>query len=180
MSTRHSPIVRWYCIPHDHVTTTSGHPFCFVHHGVRRNGRDYRIIAWIRSTKRVSWPSQSSSPRRRSLNIYGTISAICTIRRARPTRGKNGHSASSKGCSNCCLRKASRPGNATGCSATPRADSSCTEWCRSVSANVWLSLSVPMQAPTQCRIFRRLGRSVSVRRMSTRMHDVHCSAFLSR
>ena len=131
------PLVLHSARPRDYHLGT---PVLFVHHGVRRNEGIIGIIGWMRSTKPVSWRSRSSSPRRRSLNVSGTISAICTIRRARPTRGRNGHSASSKGCSNCCLRKASRPGNATGCSATPRADSSCTEWCRSVSAIVWPSL----------------------------------------
>src|SRR5215470_715159 len=42
MSTRCSPIARWCRMPRGHAITAVGHRFCWLHHGVARNGRDYR------------------------------------------------------------------------------------------------------------------------------------------
>jgi hypothetical protein len=38
----HSPIVRSLCTRPGHADFDAGTPVLFVHHGVRRNGRDYR------------------------------------------------------------------------------------------------------------------------------------------
>src|SRR5215472_6228941 len=167
------PLVLHAAPPRDFDTGT---PVLFVHHGVRRNGRDYRDhwLDLVDEAGVLAFPSSSQFGR--SPIICPTSSAICTIRRARPIHGSNGLSAWPKGYSMHCLRRASRPGNDTDCSAIQRAGSSYTECCRSVSATASPSRSLPMQAPTLCRIWRPLGRLASVKQMSMRMHYVGCSA----
>src|SRR5258708_6750182 len=113
------PLVLHSARPRDYHIGT---PVLFVHHGVRRNGRDYRDY-WLDQVNEAGVLAIAIEFPEASFPEY-----LCyhfgNLQRARPIRGRNGRSASSKGYSTCCLRRASRPGNAMGCSATPQVGSS--------------------------------------------------------
>ena len=157
-----------------------GTPVLFVHHGVGRNGRDYRdywlnlvdqagILAIAIEFPEASFPEylwyhfgnlhdKDGTPNRRPEWTFGIVEKLFDLLRAqgvttRQRYGLFGHSAGGQ---------------------------FVTEWCRSASATASPSLSVPMQVPTRCRIWRRPGRSASARRMSISMHCARCSASVSR
>ena len=135
------PLVLHAAPPRDFDTGTA---VLFVHHGVRRNGRDYRDY-WLDLVDEAGVLAISVEfPVRSFPIICPTSSTICTIRKARPIHGSNGLSAKPKGYSMHCLRRPSRPGNDTDCSAIQRAGSSYTECCHSVSATASPSRSLPM------------------------------------
>jgi hypothetical protein len=171
------PLVLYAARPRDYDVRT---PVLFVHHGVGRNGRDYRdywlnlvdkarVLAISIEFPEASFPEhlwyhlgnlhdKDGTPNRREEWTFGIDERLFDQLRA----------------------QASRPGNTTDCSVTPRAGSLCTEWSHSDTASASPSPSVPMQAPMRCRIWRRLGHSASARRMSIPMHCVRCSASASR
>jgi hypothetical protein len=77
MSTRHFPIVRWCCTLRGPRDYDVGIPILFVHHGVRRNGEDYRnywlklvdtagILAISVEFPEASFPEHSLVPFRQS------------------------------------------------------------------------------------------------------------------
>ena len=74
----------------------AGHRFCLCITASVAMAKITGITGSIWSTKPAFWQSRSSSPRRRSPNIFGTISAICTPKTARRTRAKHGPSASTQ------------------------------------------------------------------------------------
>ena len=145
------PLVLHAARPHNYDVGT---PVLFVHHGVGRNGRDYRdywldlvdeagILAISIEFPEASVPEhlwyhfgnphdKDGSPNRREV--------------------KYGRSVSTNACSTNCARRASRPNNSTDCSATPRADSMCIEWSHLDSVIASPSPSVPTRALTRCRI----------------------------
>ena len=172
----HRPLVLRAGRPRDYRV---GIAVLFVHHSVRRNDEDYRDY-WLDLVDTagilaisVEFP-EASFPEHLWYH-FGNLHD----KDGAPSRREEWTLASTNGCSTCCVRRASQRGNAMGCSATPRAGSLCTEWSHSVSATASPSLSVPMQALTRCRIFRRPGRSASVRRTSIPMRCVRCSASAS-
>ena len=83
-----------------------------MHHGVRRNGRDYRDY-WLDLVDEAGVLAIAIEFPEASFPEYLWYH-FGNLQRARPIRGRNGRSASSKGYSTCCLRRASRPGNAIG------------------------------------------------------------------
>jgi hypothetical protein len=77
-------------------------PVLFVHHGVGRNGADYRDY-WMKLVDKAGIVAISIEFRNsRFRNIFGTISAICTTTAAHRTRASNGRTASTSVCSRRC------------------------------------------------------------------------------
>ena len=74
-------------------------PVLIVHHGVARNGRDYRDY-WLRLVEEAGILAISVEFTETAFpDTSGTISATCTMRRARGIRASDGPMASTNGCS---------------------------------------------------------------------------------
>ena len=114
---------------------TSDTPSLFVHHGVGRNGRDYRDY-WLRLVDDAGILAIAIEFSEQAFPDYlwyhfGNLHT----RTAHPIRGRNGPTASTTP-----VRRPARPGpdaprDNTACSAIPPAGSSCTVCCRSAIAS---------------------------------------------
>jgi|SRR5215472_4179255 len=123
-------------------------PVLFVHHGVRRNGGEYRDY-WLDLVDEagilaisIEFP-EASFPEYLWYN-FGNLHAKDDTPNPRETL--------TRGSSRSCAREASRYTKAMDCSVTPRAASTSTECCPLDFATALPPPSAPMPAPTQCRI----------------------------
>jgi hypothetical protein len=170
------PLVLHAARPRDYH---SGTPVLFVHHGVARNGRDYRdywldlvddarILAISIEFPEASFPEhlwyhfgnlhdKDGTPNRREEWTFGIDERL--FERLRVQR----------------ITTTQR----YGLLGTPPAGSLFTGCSHSVSATASPSLSAPMPEPMRCRIWRHLGHSASARRTSIPVHCVLCSASAS-
>ena len=133
-------------------------PVLFVHHGVARNGRDYRDY-WLPHVDAggmlviaIEFP-EASFPEYLWYNFGNLHTADGTTQSAR----RNGPSASTRGCSRRCATRASPPLGDTACSAIRPAANMSIACCRSATAITSPSRSAPTPAPMRCLTWQSIG-----------------------